>query len=398
MTYFVREYLRSHNVSGQTLDEFLLFFNAYETFDVAADLYSASMINNVVTLFNRDKEFMVADPYNRIVEFLAKQSGLDVVLDEPVRSVQYKDDGVEVVSRSGRVFHGSVVVVTVPVGVLKTPDIQFLPSLPPWKQRAISDMRMGLLEKIYFEYDEAWWEKSDAKEDAFWTVKPVERDAFRSTASEWYNLHNLLNKTVPPVLLTTPAGYFADELEFENDTVIVEVFSQELQRIFPQATIPVPRRIKRTFHRQDEFQRGSYLAPEVGMNPLSIPYLAEPVAQRVFFAGEATNTVRFGYVDGAHTTGLRAAKQVLSLCEAADAPVPFSAEGLTSTLPPEEERIRRQWRAEVEDALQSTIPNCALESLTPAWPLQPRPAQDATSMTGCTDAGTSGHNHTSLFV
>eukprot|EP00929_Paragymnodinium_shiwhaense_P096293 TRINITY_DN57842_c0_g1_i1.p1 TRINITY_DN57842_c0_g1~~TRINITY_DN57842_c0_g1_i1.p1 ORF type:complete len:543 (-),score=57.58 TRINITY_DN57842_c0_g1_i1:367-1995(-) len=361
LTYFVSEYISSNNISGVKLEEFLLYENVYETLSTAVDLYSASMINQFARSYNHDEEHMLADPYNKIVEFLAQ--GLDVVLSEPATSIEYNDRGVVVRCRSGREFLGSLAIVTLPVGVLKTTSISFSPPLPPWKQRVIANMNMGLLEKMFFEFESPWWEAAGSEEDAFWTLKRGERDGFKTTASEWYNLHNLLNKTVPPVLLTTPGGYFADMLEYEPDHVVIDLFRRELQSIFPNVTIPEPKRFVRTFHRRDEFMRGSYFSPAVGTDPLSMSYLAEPVANRLLFAGEATNPVRFGYVDGAFDTGLRAARQALALSSADGHLAPFDHAGLTSVLPPNDKRIRKEWRAAVESTLNMTIPDCDLGAL-----------------------------------
>lgn len=356
MTYFVEEYLRDRNASGKALDRFLLYYNVYETLDYAQDLFVVSMINKLVSSYNFDKEYFVADPYSLIVEHLAKD--VDIDLNEPVSLIEYNDEGVLVRTRSGKTYNGTVAIVTVPVGVLQTADLSFQPPLPPWKQRTISGMTMGLLDKIFFVFDEPWWEKAGAEEDAFWTVKDGERTGFKTTASEWYNLHNLLNKSVPPVLLTTPGGYFADDLEFLPDEKVVGIFVSELQKIFPEAHVPRPRKMLRTFHRRDEFMRGSYFSPRVGTDPLSMKYLAEPVAQRLFFAGEATSTTRFGYVDGAYVTGQRAASEALELCRTPDWPLPMVREGLTAASPLEDDRIRREWRADVESVLEMSIPNC----------------------------------------
>jgi len=356
LTFFVEEYLKTANTSEQMLERFLLYFNVYMTLDLAMDLFAASMVNLLTRSYNLDKENLVIDPYSKIVEHLS--SDLDIVLGEPVSIIEYDDDGVRIQSRGGNVYLGTIAIVTVPIGVLREPDISFKPPLPPWKQRTIANMDMGLLEKIAFVFDEPWWEQAGAHEDAFWRVKQDERDGFRSTASEWYNLHNLLNKTTPPVLLTTPGGYYADSLEFASDDEIVGIFHAELQRIFPDIAVPQPTKMIRTKHRQDEFMRGSYFAPRVGTDPLSMKYLAEPVADRIFFAGEATSTTRFGYVDGAYVSGLTAAKSALALCHAAHWPLPMQWQELDAVRPPDEMRIRREWRSEVQAALDFSIHDC----------------------------------------
>ena len=61
---------------------------------------------------------------------------------------------------------------------------------------------MGVLEKVYLEWDQIWW---PIKYGAFWRVRDNESFG-KSTAIEFYNLAQL-NATHPAaVLLATPAG------------------------------------------------------------------------------------------------------------------------------------------------------------------------------------------------
>lgn len=98
--------------------------------------------------------------------------------------------------------------VTVPVGVLQSKaakgHLDFEPPLPPWKQDAIGQMRMGLLGKIFLEFEEAWWERPPFHEsnepvaDAFWRAKPAGSWSGRfapelyGVSTEYYNLRNLV--------------------------------------------------------------------------------------------------------------------------------------------------------------------------------------------------------------
>lgn len=48
----------------------------------------------------------------------------------------------------GKKYQGAAVIVTVPLGCLKTGDIAFKPSLPAWKQEAIEKLGFGNLNKV----------------------------------------------------------------------------------------------------------------------------------------------------------------------------------------------------------------------------------------------------------
>jgi lysine-specific histone demethylase 1 len=80
---------------------------------------------------------------------------LDVRFGRIVESIHY-DNGSEsthqaqtkVVCTNGEIFEADEVVITTPLGVLKSDTIDFDPPLPGWKQGAIDRMGFGLLNKV----------------------------------------------------------------------------------------------------------------------------------------------------------------------------------------------------------------------------------------------------------
>ena len=80
---------------------------------------------------------------------------LDVRLGWEVESIHYnaEDDydfpySTKIVSASGEIIEADEVVVTAPLGVLKSDMIDFDPPLPGWKENAIQRMGFGLLNKV----------------------------------------------------------------------------------------------------------------------------------------------------------------------------------------------------------------------------------------------------------
>jgi monoamine oxidase len=45
----------------------------------------------------------------------------------------------------------------VPLGILRANDIKFTPDLPKSKQEAIQRIGIGLLDKLYLEFDKCFW-------------------------------------------------------------------------------------------------------------------------------------------------------------------------------------------------------------------------------------------------
>ncbi|WP_051973169.1 FAD-dependent oxidoreductase [Cryobacterium sp. MLB-32] len=79
------------------------------------------------------------------------------------------------------------------------------------------------------------------------------------------------------------------------------------------SVVPQPAAMQRTSWSVDPFARGSFSFPAVGATPEHRTALAEPVLDRIFFAGEATAATEPGTVQGARESGRRAATQVQSV-------------------------------------------------------------------------------------
>jgi monoamine oxidase len=171
--------------------------------------------------------------------------------------------------------------------------VRLEPALPTGASLLILAYDRGATQ-VFLQWKEAWWPSFDA----FWQVNP-EDGVFKSTASEWYNLHNyhLKNQSAAPVLLTTPTGYWAKLLEEKTDQEVAGIFQQELQGIFPDRVVPMPEKIYRTNWWTDRFARGSYTSTPVGSDPRDLLYMQLPIGRALLFAGESTSLDRSGKLD-----------------------------------------------------------------------------------------------------
>lgn len=90
---------------------------------------------------------------------VALSEGLDIRLNTAVRAVRYGQNGVEVWAAPSRsphtnhtVYKADAVLVTLPLGVLKTSappsGVSFTPQLPDWKSQAIQRLGFGNLNKV----------------------------------------------------------------------------------------------------------------------------------------------------------------------------------------------------------------------------------------------------------
>ena len=85
---------------------------------------------------------------------LAERLGDRVILDSPVDSIEWSEDGV-VVHSSRATVEAERVIVAVPPNM--TNAIRFQPSLPGWRQRMTQDLSQGSIIKCLAVYDEPFW-------------------------------------------------------------------------------------------------------------------------------------------------------------------------------------------------------------------------------------------------
>jgi monoamine oxidase len=192
-------------------------------------------------------------------------------------------------------------VVTAPLGVLKSGSITFSPHpLPTWKRAAIQRLGFGNFEKVVMRFPEPYWATEHAH--IFHLSHPNAMD-FPLIVDYFY-----LEKV--PILVAFNTGSHAIALRGKSDQEITSHMLSVLRKV-QGGPIPSPTQQFVTRWGNDPFTRGSYSYIKIGSTPADQNALAAPVAGRVLFAGEASSTDRYGYADGALSTGIREAKRLL---------------------------------------------------------------------------------------
>ncbi|MGW6391624.1 flavin monoamine oxidase family protein [Streptomyces sp. NPDC055103] len=234
--------------------------------------------------------------YGQITDYLA--DGLAIRLGQRVKHIDWKSGGVTVRTDKGT-FQADQVVVTLPLGVLQSGTVTFAPGLPAAKRTAIDKLGMGVLNKCYLRFPRKFWPDTD------WLnyVPPVDK------YGQWAQWINVTRANGEPVLLGFNAADFGRTIEGWSDTEIVNSAMQTLKTIFGQ-DIPAPVDHQITRWASDPYARGSYSYYKVGSNPAMRDQLAASIADRVYFAGEATSRKSSATVHGAYLSGISAAKEI----------------------------------------------------------------------------------------
>lgn len=146
--------------------------------------------------------------------------GLDIRLASPVRGILWDEDGATVQVGDQANIHDHVVV-TLPLGVLKSGSVLFDPPLPEAKRGAIERLGMGLLNKVVLEFPYAFW---DQAVDTFGYISEEE-----GRWAEWYDLERVTGR---PMLVAFNAGSVAEAMEDLSDSEIVAEAMDVLRLIY----------------------------------------------------------------------------------------------------------------------------------------------------------------------
>ncbi|UTT62519.1 flavin monoamine oxidase family protein [Microcella humidisoli] len=241
-------------------------------------------------------DVMIEGGYAQVPELLA--DGLDVRLSTVVTAVRWGADGVAV-ETTAETVEADAVVITVPLGVLQAGAIVVDPPLPESHQTAIDALGMGVLNKVFLQFDEVFWDDSV---DWIGIVPP-------EGADPWVDWVTVGRAGGVPVLLGFAAGDLGRRVDVMTDEQALASALRTLRSAYPGAPDPVDALVTRWG--ADEFARGSYSFAAVGSDPAMRDDLAAPVGGRLHLAGEATSREHPSTVHGALLSGRRAAENVL---------------------------------------------------------------------------------------
>jgi monoamine oxidase len=262
----------------------------------------------------------ILDGYDRVPQTL--MTGLsNVRLAHTVKEISWEPGAVEV--RCDRPDGGSATVsaraaiITVPLGVLQSEDgacaIRFTPNIEDTR-RAASQLAMGAVARMTLLFREPFWESDAMKRRT--GGRSLAGMTFLQTSDEdvpvWW--------TSGPVRAATLVGWAggskAERLVASGPQEVELRAIAALARLFGMQRRRIASLVEQCWYHDwthDPYTLGAYSYTLVG-GQTAAKRLARPVADTLFFAGEAADSEgRTGTVHGAMGTGYRAATAVLRL-------------------------------------------------------------------------------------
>lgn len=273
----------------------------FEEYHGDRDLQSAAFTEEFV---NPDKEEdeMVMGPFSKICEHMAL--GLDVRLDHRVKEINYSGAKV-LVTCEGESFEADRIIVTVPVGVMKSGNLKFVPELPPYKLDVYDRTEILYLNCFYLNFEEVFWT------DEFW-FGYLGDDTRKFCIFVNQNRADASRKTLKIMV----NGRFAKEVESWSDETVLEEIMKNLRDIYG-SEIPNPIKFHRSNWASNPNTLGAGFFRGIRSKSTDIDDFAKSVDEKIFFAGDYTCEEEFGEANGnthgAYSSGLREANKIITL-------------------------------------------------------------------------------------
>lgn len=241
--------------------------------------------------------YLVREGLGTLVAHLGR--ALPVALNTAATVVDWSGDGVRVETTQGTI-QTRAVIVTVSTGVLASGAITFTPALPAAKQDAINDVPMGLLTRIGLQFD---GERFGLKENDLLTYAvpneiPAEACYF------------LTFPTGHDIAVGFVGGAFGWELSRAGEAEAVDFALGEFGKMMGADARKHFVKGHMSGWADNPLTLGAYSAARPGRSA-SRDTLAEPIGDRVFFAGEAVAGGYIALMSGAHLSGDKAAREVV---------------------------------------------------------------------------------------
>lgn len=240
----------------------------------------------------------IVNGYAALIDYLKRDVVADIRFNVLVKRIKWSESGVRVYDQLGKEYRARAVVITVPLPILQDESISFEPEIPMMR-RAANQLVMGHVARVNVVVKERFWEKK--ADDVAFVQTPTR------PFNVWWTHHPLKAPLItgwsggPPALERTESG--------DVETVAI----RELARAFGMRRNRVESLVD-SIHTYDWTNdpniRGAYCYARVG-GAFAARVLTRNFGDRIFFAGEATDSGSSGTVEGALLSGKRASSKLL---------------------------------------------------------------------------------------
>ena len=272
-----------------------------------AEGYDAADTNLASTFALRDewlnerdeKQFRLADGYGNLILCMAddvESKGGDIILNSAVNQIKWSKNNVEVSCQSGEKYTADKIIITVPVGVMQSKSIEFLPAIPDIES-AFQKLGYGHVIKFLFEFENKFWETDNDP-----GVKKMGFLFAQAEIPTWWTQY----PSPQPLLTGWLAGPNALALKNKSDDELYKIALQSLSDIFGMDINEISNKLiagQIINWPADEFAMGAYSYATVNAHEAR-KIIMHGVEETIWFAGEGIyNGREMGTVEAALASG-----------------------------------------------------------------------------------------------
>ncbi len=291
----------------------LLNSQAGNYYGTTSDRVGANGLAESLKLTKRDaKQLMTrANPWQDIIISRFSEMIPGIVLNTVVKKIDWGSTLITITDSNGKEYTATKVIVTVPLSILKSGDITFSPSLDGTKTSALAKFKMDAAMRILLDFKSNFWGLDSSY---IWGG---------STVPQYFNSGVGRSKFFRSMALTI-YGQKAEQLSALSDYNKVLTVLAELDAVYQgQATRFIRRDLDNTNDStnllylvkdwtKDEFIKGGVSYPLVGTANADRKDLSLPLADKLYFAGEATDIEGdSGTVSGALNSAVRVVEEIV---------------------------------------------------------------------------------------
>jgi monoamine oxidase len=245
-----------------------------------------------------DEDFKFQETFFDLLDNqIASQVKDKIQLNTIVSKIDYSQSTIVITDSNNNLYNADKVIITVPIPVLKSGDIQFIPALPNEKTTAFSKIGMDAGMKVFLKFSNKFFDQN----------------IIGGAICAAYADDSIGKAQNDNVLLAFIMGEQAEYLtSLGSDAAITTALLQELDTMYSgQATASFIASHVQNWT-TNPFVKGAYSYSTIGMGD-SRKVATKPINKKLYFAGEAMNTNgHHQTVHGAVETGYREVINILN--------------------------------------------------------------------------------------
>lgn len=270
-------------------DRWAPYFHMFFAQDFTRDVDQAS-VEDALAYVRQENDLAVATGLGNLMARYG--TGVPVSLNSPVRKIDWSGRDIKLHTTKGTV-RAKKIILTVSTGVLATNEIEFSPALPDWKLDAVQGLPLGSGTRVALMFD-----------------RPLLHDLPTAFTVQTQGDDPLDFRNRPfgyDYVEVAAGGRIAEWMEKSGERATIDHILQKLRHVVGHDAVPEPVRHIVSAWNGDAWVKGSYSCARPGAASQR-PVLAQPIDDRIFFAGEATSSDFYASVQGACFSGQTAAR------------------------------------------------------------------------------------------